>query len=679
MSTRCVVLMLSVLVWACVVSTARPNGTVFPKATLERALENGCSLVIAEVLEVYTRDRMYYYKPRIVRTIVAGDLEKGEVHNPPDLFAGASYGAALKPGSFYTIFIERDYPHEFGWAFRDDVIEVNPSDEETIRRLVETADRVYAATSIRQFRRTRSWAYVKPPDLPDELALLCKQFRERPGRRTELGKRMAESDLGSQRDGSDILSSIIRYLPPKISLSRQQVLSLLGEPRWRSGWTYSWSCDHYVSAQEGGEQIGMLSVTFDRNERATRVLFDMQERSKWIRPSRPDDWFAALDGDPGAVARGFLQALRGSNWEQALSFCSPSVEAKARQLDSTEAFFRRFMPVEKLTALWQFDPHGFGSRDGRVVNVSSEVHIDTAKARWPVRWNWALVRSGAAWLVDFELVPLEDFIQKELIKSEMINDSAARRRWESHEGIRYVLTPATAEFMLGQPMLLRLEMRNEGTEPVGYMRTSVMLNDPLLVTGPDGQTLPYMDTSYQTMVGSDAILPGEVIVLADAYDVASQYGIVRPGRYTFQFRSTHLGGKPSNICEVDVKPGPLPDVETIVERLLPILPAGWRFTRYMALQNDNDPRSSGQLYVHMSGKPGGKGNRYGLTLVVLMGDDPLDADPWLKEWADFWGSSRWGPVYAHVNEVESLWPTYRADITRALGIESPGTRAIRRR
>ena len=57
----------------------------------------------------------------------------------------------------------------------------------------------------------------------------------------------------------------------------------------------------------------------------------------------------------------------------------------------------------------------------------------------------------------------------------------------------------------------------------------------------------------------------------------------------------------------------------------------------------------------------------------------LFADPWLKEWFDFWGHSRWGPVCARVNGVEFLWPTHRQDIARALRIKSPETRAIPRR
>jgi hypothetical protein len=658
--------------------SAIPASSTIPEATLERALESGCSLVIAEILEVYAKDRMYYYKPRIVRTIIAGDLEKEQTHNPPDLFAGASFGTALKPGSRYAMFIGRDYPYEFAWAFRNDVIKVNPSNKDAVRRLVEVADRIYAGTAIRQFRRTMSWPYAKPlaspakpPDLPEELASLCKQFREGSGRRTGLGKQIAESDLGSRRDVSDIESSITKYLPPKISLSRQQVLTLLGQPTWRSGWTYSWRCDDFVRAQEGGNEVGILSATFDKNETAVRVLFEMQERSKWIRPARPNDWFAELDGDPGGVARQFLEALRQSDWDRALSLCSQRVKAEALRAAATEVFFRQYVPVEKLAAVSPFRPRGYGSRDGKASEVSAEVEIDVPESKWPLQWRWRLVRAGSSWLADFELVPLDRFIQKEIIQREFLPDGA-RRGEMSERDLTYILTPITGEFVIGQPMLLSLQMRNDGNTPAGYRHTLVTVNDPMLVTGPDGETVPYVDTSYQTMVYPDAVLPGEVVALADKYDVTSQYRIIRPGRYRFQFRGTHHGGKPSNVLEVNVKPGPLPAIEQVVERLLPVLPPGWKFTRHTVSESDDiDAASFGQLYIHLIGQPGGKGGDRGVLLVVLPGSDASETDPWLKESFDFWGLSPWGLVYASVHDADPLWPDHKAEIVRVLEIKPP--------
>jgi len=653
---------------ASVPSAASANRAVFSEATLERALESGCSLVVAEIREAYAKEQMHYYKARIIRTIVAGDLQKEEAYHLPDLFAGASYGAALKPGSHYAMFISRDCPCEFAWSLRDDVVEWDTSDEDAIRRLVEVSDRVYAKTAVRRFRRTKPWAYTKPPDLPDGLDTLCKQFREQPGRQAEAGSKIAESDLGSRVDESRPFSSQRTYLAPEISLSREQVLSLLGEPTWKNGWTYSWRCDYYTRAQGGADQVGVLSTTFDPNERAVRVLYDMYDRSKWSRrPPTIAECLAEQEGDPAGVAGAFLEAVKTSDWDRALSYCSQPVRAKAAEFDSPRAFFQCLVPVREIL-LRPFSPNLFSSRDGRIIRMSDDVGLYVeGEEDWSARWPWSLIRVDKGWLVDFELLSREDFLQKARIKRELLKRGQTAEPGEFDKAIKYVLTPISDEFAIGRPMRFRLEMTNTADKPFGYWRMDVTANDPMLVTDPNGQMLPYVDTGYQLDMGSDAILPGETIVLAEEYDVTSQYRILRPGPYTFQFK---LYDRRSNVCSVEVKPGPLPQMEQIVEKILPVLPGGWRMTRSLrppsGLREDGPTQS---LHIALIGKPGGKGNRYGIALLVLLNGDPFDADPWLKEQYDFWGLTSWGPLYARVNEVEQLWPNHRAQIERALGVE----------
>ncbi|MBN2128738.1 MAG: hypothetical protein JW741_04550 [Sedimentisphaerales bacterium] len=652
------------------------QGAALSADTLARALDSGCSLVIAEILSVRSESRMYYYRVRVARAIIVGDLKKQEVQKPVELFAGASYGDALKTGRYYALLVARDYPHAFSWAFRDDVMEVNPWDEMAVRRLTELADRIYAQTSILQFRRARVEYNVELPPLPDELTSLCEAFRNSPGRRTEIGRKIFDSDLGSRIDRSNPESSIRRYLPPKISCSRAQVLSLFGHPTWKNGWSCFWCCDYHTRAQGGSEQIAVLSATFDKDERAIRVLYHMHDRSKWIRRPTIAERVAEQEGDPAGVARAFQQALRGSDWDQALSLCRQAVKDAARRHDSAGAFFRSTVPVRDVVSR-EFNPHMFSSRDGKTTRMSDEVNLDAGEDHRGLRWTWGLIRAGRTWQVDFAPIPLERFIQKERVKREF-QEAGPRTDEEAFDrSIRYVLVPIGDEFTLGEPMLFRLEMRNVGDVPVAFYHSQVMLGDPVIVTDPKGRRLSYADTDYQTDLWPDAILPGETIVLADRYDVTLQYRILRPGPYTFQFKR---GDRRSNVCTVEVKPGPVPEREQIVEKFLPVLPAGWKWCRSLRSPpgfKEDGPVES--LYIRFSGKPGGKGNRYGLTLLVLMGGDPIDTDPWLKEWFDFWGHSPWGPVYAWVNEVESLWPTYRPDIARVLRIKPPEIRSGPRR
>jgi hypothetical protein len=75
--------------------------------------------------------------------------------------------------------------------------------------------------------------------------------------------------------------------------------------------------------------------------------------------------------------------------------------------------------------------------------------------------------------------------------------------------------------------------------------------------------------------------------------------------------------------------------------------------------------------VTLIGKPGGLGNPYEMSLLVILGGNPADTDPWLKEWFDFWGTSSWGPVYARVNATGEFWPDQKTEIMRALKSSPP--------
>jgi hypothetical protein len=446
------------------------------------------------------------------------------------------------------------------------------------------------------------------------------------------------------------------------------MLSLLGHPNFKSGWVYSWRCDDYARARDRAGQVGVLVARFDRNDRAVHVLYCMQERSHWIPRQTIADRLAEEQGDPAGVAHGFQEALRDGDWDRALSFCSQAVRAAARGYDSSEAFFVQTVPVKKVVG-HKFTPHLYSHRDGKATRMADDVGFDLGPDDWWARWTWALTRVGQSWKVDFQPISLQRYIQKERVKKEFQEHGQQTSREAFDAATRYVLRPRTDEFVLGQPMLFRLEMQNVGDTPIAFYRFDLMVNDPMIVTDPNDRILPYVDTDYSVALRSEAILPGETIVVADHYDVTSQYRILRPGPYTFQFKSDRRG---SNVCAVEVEPGPIPIREQVVDKLLPALPVGWQWRRSIRSPAGSEgagPATS--LYIRLSGKPGGKANRYGLTLLVQIGGEPAETDPWLKEWFDFWGMSPWGPVYARVNEVESLWPDYRQAIVKALDIAAP--------
>ncbi|MCH7557018.1 MAG: hypothetical protein IIB56_06130 [Planctomycetes bacterium] len=286
---------------------------VFPESLLIDAFEKGCSLIVAEILSVHEEQltKFYFYKAKVIRPIILGDLTRNDIQGSLELFAGASYGDALKPCSIYALFVIKECPYHSSWAYRDEVLQIDTSDSQSLDRLVRAANRAYSKTVIHKFRQ--GWQAVQEvelPLLPEEILSLCKQFKTDPESRAEIGKKIFESDLGSRRDYWRPYSSEISYLPPKISLSRKQILSLLGSPNLRSGWTYSWLCGQ-IGKGPRAKEVGVLSVTFDENEKSVGLLYHLQKKSKWTKfTAYSINPYVSVCGQADTALYRFQRALR---------------------------------------------------------------------------------------------------------------------------------------------------------------------------------------------------------------------------------------------------------------------------------------------------------------------------------------------------------------------------------
>jgi hypothetical protein len=199
-----------------------------------------------------------------------------------------------------------------------------------------------------------------------------------------------------------------------------------------------------------------------------------------------------------------------------------------------------------------------------------------------------------------------------------------------------------------------------------------MVNDSMLIKGPDDNIIPYVDTSYQTVAQDKEIRPEEKIIIADKYDATTQYCITMPGRHTFQFNGfKHYGINPSNIVEIKVKPGKLLPADSIIEQLLTVLPEDWKFTRtLLPRRNTSEKTSHTGTFIHLTGQSGYKGFDAGIGVLMLVSpiESKLDAEPEGFEGL-LWGRSKWGLVYVKSFDADILWPDYREQIIKALEIE----------
>jgi len=648
------------------------KGDVFSESVLMDAFEKGRSLIIAEVLSLRrTEDtNFYYYKVKVIRPIIPGDLTKDDLQDPVELFAGASYGNALKPGSTYALFVAKYCPYYYSWAHRDDVIKVDISRKENLQALVEAAGRIYAKTYIRKFREK----VIEEADLPplsERIIFLCEQFKTNPDKRAEIGKKLYESDLGSRCDESMPYSSTILYLPPKVSLSREQILSLLGRPNLKSGWTYFWLCGQ-IGKGHDAKKVGVLSATFDKSEAAVRVLYQQQDKSKWTKfTAYSINSYVDLCGWADAVLYRFQSALKESDWDRALSLCSMPIRAKAKEWGSTKAFFTAFMPIEQITELSGFPVRSYSGRAGKIVSLSFFLGLDAPEVEWPIRWECSVVKEDNHWWVDFKTLPVKILIKKELLRRELEKEDAETRMAKFDRGIEFRLIPLTEEFAVGRPMLFRIEMLNVSEEPILYTATgptSVVANDRMIITGPNGGIIKYVDTSYQIAVLPNVILPDETIVLIDNYDVIRQYYITRPGIYSFKFKGWPTDTKGSNTIDVEVRDGELTAADSVYSRILSVMPGRWTATRrYAPAKKDSGDMPGAFIDVHMIGKRRGKSIDVDIFLVIAEDESSLDTQ-YVSE-LKLWGKCKWGYVYVRTRDAESLWPDYKKQIAKVLDIE----------
>ena len=647
------------------------KGDVFSESILMNAFEKGRSFIIAEVLSLRrTQDsNFHFYKVKVIRTIIPGDLTMEDLQDPIELFAGASYGDALKLGSTYALFVTKDFPFRFSWSHRDDVIEVDISRKENLQVLVEAAGRIYAKTSIRKFREK----VIREADLPPlskRTISLCEQFKTNPDKRADIGRQLYESELGSRRDESKPWSSIISYLPPIISLSRDQILSLLGSPNLKSGWTYFWLCGQ-IGKGSGAKEVGVLSAMFDKSEAAVHVLYHQHDKSKWTKfTAYSINSYVDLCGWADAVLYRFQLAIKESDWDRTLSLCSKPVRAKAKEYDSA-AFFKDFIPIEQITDLSGFPVNSFRGGAGKITSMSFFLRLEAPEAEWPIRWKCSVVKEDDRWLVDFKTLPVKILIKKELLRRDLEKEDGKSRRAKFERGIEFRLVPLTEEFEVGRPMLFRIEIVNVGEEPILFMATgptSVVANDRMIITGPNGEDIKYVDTSYQIALRNEVILPGETIILADDYDVTTQYYIDKSGRYIFQFKGWPTDTKGSNTIEVDVRDGELSAADSLFSKVLSVMPKGWTATRRLAPARPVSRDMSGAfINVHMIGKRAGKSIDVDIFLAIA--EDEGSLDPQFVRKLNLWGKCRWGYVYFRGRDAESLWPDYRKQIIKALDIE----------
>ena len=232
----------------------------------------------------------------------------------------------------------------------------------------------------------------------------------------------------------------------------------------------------------------------------------------------------------------FQNALAAKKWAEALGLCSDRVRAKANEWSEPADFFRQTIPIEVVLAqsfgCWSCSTQAYGL----VVNL-------TAPNETPViQWFWAIVATNGSWVVDYPPVKLDEYVIKKKAALNERDEEIARIRRELEPKIKSLkikLTAASGRFVIGSPMLFKVELFNSGKETVEYQDGGVRFH-PLKVLNEQKEPVAYHEQPAQIPVNAQKIAPDSSAVLAAGIDLAEWYSITKPGRYFVEFDGSDL-------------------------------------------------------------------------------------------------------------------------------------------
>jgi prepilin-type processing-associated H-X9-DG protein len=283
----------------------------------------------------------------------------------------------------------------------------------------------------------------------------------------------------------------------------------------------------------------------------------------------------------GAISKisQFRKALAASDWDKASSYCSDRVKAAARKYESVEAFFRDIVPVEAVIGKPDMLRHpvkgGYNLWLGGLLFFRRSAPGDAEEELW---WQFLIDKRDAAWVIDFETKSIRDRLEQR--KKDRLRTAALEKerqalrkafQWKL-EAVKAKtrLTPVSKEFVVGRPMLFRLELVNEGKVEFLYDHQQVAVNSSMTITDKKGERVPYTFGPVQTDGSHKAIKAGKSAILFDNLDISSQYDLSKAGKYKVQFNGKGLytaigtgegpfentigiqGKFPSNIVEIEV-------------------------------------------------------------------------------------------------------------------------------
>jgi len=248
----------------------------------------------------------------------------------------------------------------------------------------------------------------------------------------------------------------------------------------------------------------------------------------------------------GAIAaiNQFRIMLREKTWDGALSMCSDKVKKEVNEYESSRAFFEAVVPVDEVVAKDDILRHPLKGNYAHIIGgLHFNARIDKDDQPERLWWQVHLYEKDEKWEIEFGTRAIELRAQthrKERLLDELRSKERAKRNKLHEPRLKRVkaetrLTAEKSRFVIGEPMLFKLELANTGDETFWYDDQQAAVNMSMTVTDEQGRRMAYIAGSYQTLGSDKKLEPGKSAVIFDSLDIAKQYDMSRPGKYKVRF------------------------------------------------------------------------------------------------------------------------------------------------
>lgn len=282
----------------------------------------------------------------------------------------------------------------------------------------------------------------------------------------------------------------------------------------------------------------------------------------------------------------------------------------------------------------------------------------------------------------YNCVPPDDIlrVEREFKKPEGLALLAEEDKWGTQRyGYVTQLIPQSQDYIIGKPMNFGLVLMNVSDSLKFYDHQAITHNS-LMITAPDGNEVFFKKGPFQTSGQELPIDTNEIVTLFENRNISDEYVLLKPGKYTIQFRAGHYGMDwdsrfpESNIVEFEVKQGIPAKDDLMISSLRHILP-GKRWLIATQWEKTENVTPSGRkevkgCFINLFCYAGSK--RY-ISVTLWQTETPADIGKQAQtvSLSQYLGSNSWGYFYASIPpEAHEHWPNIKEDIIRTLKLNT---------